>query len=164
MISSPLPDLDALDMEALKALVIAQHSELVEHHSNAQEIDRLKLIIEKYRRMIFGRKSEKLTGQLEQLEFRLEELETAQAADEAAQDAKEASQQSPAQTVTTKPRRRPVRKPLGVSERWVRDHATRRFPKLPVVKLGPLLRFRPKDVDEFVERQREDHSGTKRSQ
>jgi transposase len=112
MISSPLPDLDALDMEALKALVIAQHSELVEHRSNAQEIDRLKLIIEKYRRMIFGRKSEKLTGQLDQLEFRLEELETAQAADEAAQDAKEASQQSPAQTVTTKPHRRPVRKPL----------------------------------------------------
>ena len=30
--------------------------------------------------MIFGRKSEKLTAQLEQLEFRLEELETAQAA------------------------------------------------------------------------------------
>jgi hypothetical protein len=29
--------------------------------------------------MIFGRKSEKLTGQLEQLEFRLEGLETAPA-------------------------------------------------------------------------------------
>jgi Transposase C of IS166 homeodomain len=46
-------------------------------------IENLKLVIEKYRRMIFGRKSEKLTAQLEQLEFRLEELETAQAADEA---------------------------------------------------------------------------------
>jgi excisionase family DNA binding protein len=56
-----------------------------------------------------------------------------------------------------------VAKHLGVSERWVRDHATRRFPKLPVVKLGALLRFRKKDVDEFVERQRDDHSGTKRS-
>ena len=56
-----------------------------------------------------------------------------------------------------------VAKHLGVSERWVRDHATRRFPKLPVVKLGPLLRFRSSDVDEFVERQRDDHSGTKRS-
>jgi len=112
MISSPLPDLEALDMEALKALVMAQHSELLEHRrSNAQEIERLKLIIEKYRRMIFGRKSEKLTGQLEQLEFRLEELETAQAADEAAQDAKEASKQGSTQTVT-KPPRRPARKPL----------------------------------------------------
>jgi transposase len=111
MISSPLPDLDALDMEALKALVIAQHSELEQHRSNAQEIEHLKLVIEKYRRMIFGRKSEKLTAQLEQLEFRLEELETAQAADEAVQDAKEASQQSSTQTAR-KPRRRPVRKPL----------------------------------------------------
>jgi hypothetical protein len=35
---------------------------------------------------------------------------------------------------------------------------------LPVIKLGPLLRFRQTDVDEFVERQRDDHSGTKRSQ
>jgi hypothetical protein len=35
---------------------------------------------------------------------------------------------------------------------------------LPVVKLGPLLRFRQTDVAEFVERQRDDHSGTKRSQ
>jgi excisionase family DNA binding protein len=59
---------------------------------------------------------------------------------------------------------RAVAKRLGVSERWVRDHATRRFPKLPVIKLGPLLRFRQTDVDEFVERQRDDHSGTKRSQ
>ena len=111
MISAALPDLDGLDLEALKALVIAQHSELLEQRSNAQEIDRLKLIIEKYRRMIFGRKSEKLTGQLEQLEFRLEELETAQAADEAAQDAQEASNQGSTQTVA-KPRRRPARKPL----------------------------------------------------
>jgi transposase len=111
MISSPLPDLDALDKEALKALVIAQHSELLEHRSSAQEIEHLKLVIEKYRRMIFGRKSEKLTGQLEQLEFRLEELETAQAAEEAAQSTSEATQPSSTQTVT-KLRRRPARKPL----------------------------------------------------
>src|ERR1700747_3542443 len=115
MLPAPLPDLDGLDPETLKALLIAKHNESVEQHkqlrSNSQEIERLKLIIEKYRRMIFGRKSEKLTGQLEQLEFRLEELETAQAAEEAVQDAKQASPQSPTQTVT-KPRRRPVRKPL----------------------------------------------------
>ena len=112
MISAALPDLDALDMEALKALVMAQHSELLDQRkSNAQEIERLKLIIEKYRRMIFGRKSEKLTAQLEQLEFRLEELETAQAADEAVQAAKEATQPSSTQTAA-KPRRRPARKPL----------------------------------------------------
>ena len=39
---------------------------------------------------------------------------------------------------------------LGVSERWVRDHATRRQPRLRAVKLGSLLRFRSSDVDEFL--------------
>jgi hypothetical protein len=50
---------------------------------------------------------------------------------------------------------------LGVTERWVRDHATRRSPKIPVVKLGSLLRFRPADIDAFVDGQLDDHSGTK---
>ena len=57
---------------------------------------------------------------------------------------------------------REVAERLGVSERWVRDHAIRRTPQLPVIKLGSLLRFRPADVDDFVERQRDDHSGTRR--
>ena len=39
---------------------------------------------------------------------------------------------------------------LGVSERWVRDHATRRNPRIRAVKLGPLLRFRWADVEHFV--------------
>lgn len=39
---------------------------------------------------------------------------------------------------------------LGVSERWVRDHATRRNPRIRAVKLGPLLRFRWSDVQELV--------------
>ena len=114
MISAALPDLDALDIEALKTLVIAKHSELLEQRkeltSTAQEIEHLKLVIEKYRRMIFGRKSEKLTGQLEQLEFRLEELEAAQAADEARQAATEAA--TPSTAPTAKRRSRPARKPL----------------------------------------------------
>src|ERR1700683_1695296 len=87
MIPASLPDLDGLDPEALKALVLAKHSESLEQHKeltlSTHEIEHLKLVIEKYRRMIFGRKSEKLTAQLEQLEFRLEERETAQAAEEA---------------------------------------------------------------------------------
>jgi len=139
MISAALPDLDVLDIDALKALVIAQH------HANTQEIERLKLIVEKYRRMIFGRKSEKLTGQLEQLELRLEELEMAQAADEA----KAASQQSSAQT-TTKPRRRSTRKPLPEDlPREVINH-------LPAHNCcpdcgGPLRQF-GEDVSEQLER------------
>ena len=42
---------------------------------------------------------------------------------------------------------------LGVSKAWVRDHATRRNPRLPVVRLGgkrAVLRFRPQDVEKFV--------------
>jgi len=55
-----------------------------------------------------------------------------------------------------------VAKLLSVSERWVRDHATRRSPRLPVVKLGTLLRFRQEDVTAFIDKQRTDHSGTSR--
>jgi excisionase family DNA binding protein len=43
-----------------------------------------------------------------------------------------------------------VAKRLGVSERWVRDHATRRKPRIPAIKLGPLLRFRWRDIEEFL--------------
>ena len=116
MLPAPLPDLDGLDPEALKALLIAKHNESIEQHkqlrSNSQEIEHLKLVIEKYRRMIFGRKSEKLTRELEQLELRLEELETTQAAEQVAQDAAEAQQPNSPKS-DSKPRSsRPRRKPL----------------------------------------------------
>ena len=42
---------------------------------------------------------------------------------------------------------------LGVSQRWVRDHATRRWPRITAVKLGSLLRFRWADVEEFLTHQ-----------
>jgi excisionase family DNA binding protein len=47
---------------------------------------------------------------------------------------------------------REVASRLGVSERWVRDHTTRRFPKLRGVKLGTLMRYRKADVEEFMEK------------
>jgi transposase len=116
MLPAPLPDLDALDPEALKALVLAKHSESVRQHeqltSKAHEIEHLKLVIEKYRRMIFGRKSEKLTRELEQLELRLEELETAQAQEEAAQEAAEAQQPSSSPNGQQRRSARSRRKPL----------------------------------------------------
>ena len=40
------------------------------------EIEHLKLVIAKLRRMMFGTKSEKVTGEIEQLELKLELLET----------------------------------------------------------------------------------------
>jgi Helix-turn-helix domain len=45
---------------------------------------------------------------------------------------------------------------LGVSNGWVRDHASgRRHPRLPAVKLGPsrgkgLWKFREEDVQQFI--------------
>jgi excisionase family DNA binding protein len=39
---------------------------------------------------------------------------------------------------------------LGVSSGWVRDHATRKEPRLKAVKVGKLLRFRPEDVEDFL--------------
>ena len=95
MVRAALPDLDALDPEALKALVLAQHEERqrylealaqqreehqAERLSHTQQIERLKLVVEKLRRMLFGRKSEKLSLQLDQLELQLEEMEAIHAA------------------------------------------------------------------------------------
>ena len=56
--------------------LIATQQRLFSHES---EIEHLKLLIAKLRRMQFGRKSEKLERQIEQLELKLEELESAKA-------------------------------------------------------------------------------------
>lgn len=47
---------------------------------------------------------------------------------------------------------------LGVSDRWVRDHATRRKPRIPSVCLGALMRFRQEDIEAFIMEQRDDAS------
>src|SRR6476619_4325127 len=71
------PDLSGLDGDALRALILAQQEELA---SRDTEIENLKLLVLKLKRMQFGRKSEKLDKQIEQLELRLEDLETNQTA------------------------------------------------------------------------------------
>lgn len=45
---------------------------------------------------------------------------------------------------------RQVAAKLGVSERFIRDHTTRRSPRIPGVKLGKLLRYRAADVEVFM--------------
>jgi transposase len=67
-----LPNLDALDPNELKALIVSQHELIVSRDS---ELEQLKLLIAKLRRMQFGRKSEKLDRQIEQLELQLEALQ-----------------------------------------------------------------------------------------
>ena len=44
-----------------------------------------------------------------------------------------------------------VAKILKVSYGWVKDHAGRKQPHLRCVRVGDLLRFRPRDVKEFIE-------------
>src|SRR5215469_321925 len=109
---TPLPDLDSLDREALldliraheqqQASLIAAYDEEIrrleaeldaqrqtlteqaeELDSRGERIEHLKLMVEKFRHMIFGKKSEKLVLKLEQMEFELEEDETTQAEAEA---------------------------------------------------------------------------------
>jgi hypothetical protein len=40
---------------------------------------------------------------------------------------------------------------LGVSSGWVRDHATRKSPRIPVVRIGRMMRFRPADIHVIVQ-------------
>ena len=72
MAVAALPDLNVLPADALRALILAQHKQLL---SREREIEHLKLLLTKLHRMQFGRKSEKLQRQIEQLELRLEELQ-----------------------------------------------------------------------------------------
>ena len=43
---------------------------------------------------------------------------------------------------------------LQVSVAWVRDHSTRKHPRLPVVRIGGLLRYAPADIDCWIAEQR----------
>lgn len=70
--TAELPD----DIEALKALVLEQRAKLA---STLAEIEHLKLLLAKLRRMQFGRSSERLERHIEQMELRLEELQSVQA-------------------------------------------------------------------------------------
>jgi transposase len=79
MVVPALPDLNELSPDALRALLLTQHEQLIstqeQLQSREREIEHLKLLLAKLHRMQFGRKSEKLTRQIEQLELRLEELQ-----------------------------------------------------------------------------------------
>jgi len=74
-----LPDLDTLDVQSLKALILAKQAEL---DSQTTEIENLKLLILKLKRMHFGPRSEKYSQDIQQLELRLEDLETNRATTE----------------------------------------------------------------------------------
>ena len=129
MVLTASPDLDSLDAEALRALLVSQRAEFAareaqlqqqrevlerEHQalsvkikelrrSSDEQIAHLKLVIEKLRRMMFGARSEKVVVQLEQLELRLEELESARAEMETT-----AERVLPAEEAKARPARKPL--------------------------------------------------------
>ena len=110
-----LPD----DIDALKALVLASQGQVVQlnaviaarddlvldlqeqvsHH--AVEIDHLKLLIAKLKRLQFGRKSEKLDRQIAQMELKLDDLQ-----------ADESEAATEAQSAGRKTRKKSERNPL----------------------------------------------------
>lgn len=98
-----LPDLTQLDAASLRALILSQHEQLI---SRDTEIEHLKLLIAKLRRMQFGRKSEKVAWQIEQLQLRLDELEASRA--EQATPSAAAPVAATETPGTAKPTRRPL--------------------------------------------------------
>src|ERR1700720_1340623 len=133
-----LPNLEALNPTELKALIVSQHQLIV---SRDDEIEQLKLLIAKLRRMQFGRSSEKLNRQIEQLELRLEALQVNDAETVAARPEKIAS---------VEPVARSVRQPLPAHlPREVRTH----LPKLAACPdCGGKLHKLGEDVSEVLER------------
>lgn len=119
--------------QELKALLAAQEQQLLhleaeldsqrqvlseqadELRSRSERIEHLKHMLEKLRHRMFGRKSEKIAAQLEQLELELEEHETVQAEAEAL-----AGRISPSKEQKPRPERKPLPEHL---EREIRTHA-----------------------------------------
>src|ERR1700729_2599084 len=144
MDAATLPDLDQLDSQALKSLILAQHEQVLAQReqlaSRDVEIEHLKLLIAKLRRQQFGRSSEKREHQIEQLELRLEELE--------ARRTKETVAVKESASAST-PAARPVRRPLP-------EHLPREVRKfLPKQEACPdcggQLKHLGEDVSEILE-------------
>ncbi len=140
MSTTTLPDLNGLDREALKALVIATHERLLSRES---EIEHLQLLIAKLQRMQFGRRSEKVQRQIEQLELRLEDLEAKQAASQAKA---ESTAPPPHLSLLSPP---PARRPLP-------EHLPREIRKHPPSQsvcpdCGGQLRQLGEDIAEMLE-------------
>jgi transposase len=136
-----LADLNILDREALQTLILAQQSELSAQQekllSRDNEIEHLKLVIAKLRRMMFGTKSEKVTREVEQLELKLEELETRQ------------SEGAATTSTVTYAKSKPMRRPLP--EHLPREVHTHLPDEDSCARCGGELRKLGEDVSEMLE-------------
>ena len=154
-----LPDLNLLDQDELKAILLTTHEELVaiqekvlvknqqlliqegELLSRAHEIEHLKLLIAKLRRMQFGRKSEKVERQIEQLELKLEDLQV-QRVEPPPQPAREAG----ASKLALAPKNR---RPLP--EHLPRETRTHEPAESACPECGGVLKKLGEDVSEILE-------------
>jgi transposase len=143
--AADLPD----DIAALKAMLLASERRVQERDdqvagleaqlkTRAAEIEHLKLWIAKLRRMQFGRKSEKMDHQIEQLELQLEDLQA---------DEGEVAKALP--ETDRAPRNKPVRKPLP--EHLPRDEKVHLPAAYACPSCGGGLRFLGEDVAEQLE-------------
>ena len=151
MDAAKLPDLDQLDSKALKSLILALHEQIFSSQqeilsqreqlaSRDAEIEHLKLLIAKLRRMQFGRSSEKRDYQIEQLELRLEELEVRRRT-----EATSAKEIASADTPVARPARRPLPAHLPREVRkYVPKHAA-------CPDCGGKLKHLGEDVSEMLE-------------
>jgi transposase len=143
MVDTPLAieDLDALAPATLKAMFLFQQSELLSHK---MQIEHLQLLIAKLRRMQFGRSSEKIGHQIEQLELQLEELEAAAAPEPVSTEAPTSTTESVAEDKT--PRKR---KPLPSHlPRVTHTHLPK---EESCTKCGGAFRKLGEDVSELLE-------------
>lgn len=127
------------DIETLKRLILEQQS-LIDSH--ALEIERLRVMLTRLRQLRYGRSSEKLDQQIEQLELTLEDLESLASA--------------AGSTVLATPR--------ATSDRSVRNALAEHLPREPLVHEAPVasgctcpdcggpLRAAGEDVTEILER------------
>ncbi len=128
-----LPD----DIDTLKRLILDQQTRLAERD---HEIEHLKLLIAKLRRLQFGRSSEKLDAKIGQLELLVEELEANRASRQAR------TVQIPAAKPEQK--ERPARRPLPEHlPRETVEHA----PECTCPECGAVMRKIGEDVAEVLE-------------
>ena len=125
------------ELESHRQTLSEQGDEL---RSRSERIEHLKLMVEKFRHLVFGTKSEKILLKLEQLELQLEEDETTQAEGEAL-----AERVSPAKEPKAHPERKPLPEHL---EREVVTHSPHRS---CCADCGGELRHFGDDVSEQLE-------------
>ncbi|WP_404379499.1 IS66 family transposase [Caenispirillum salinarum] len=143
--SSQLPD----DVEALRAIIAAQAEELAAARAGltakALEVEKLKVQLARLRRMTFGRSSEKLSREIEQLELALEDLEA-----EAAEAAEAEDEAPPEPTEADAPDQPAARRRRALPEHLPRDEV-RHDPADDCPACGGAMHTVGEDVTEILD-------------